>query len=389
MKKTMKATVVLLVLSLLMAIGVQAQNPAKKMPDQPQASVVQATNTPVSGSGLPGRLSKWTGIDGTNTYVLGNSAITENKFGKIGIGTTTPTSPLTVRGVIETTLGGFKFPDGTAQTTAAIASVTHDATLTGNGTAASPLGIAAGGVNTTQLANNAVTTPKIADAAVTSAKIADAAVTTPKIADAAVTTSKIADTAVTSAKISNGTVVRNLNGLTENVTIAAGTNISVSAAGNTITVAAPNTLTGVAHDATLTGNGTQASPLSVAQGAGDASQPVQVTFDTTVSSGRSTSFIVPDGKRFVIEYVGASITKPTSANIQPMDGLQIRTQIGSTSAAHILVSYRVESGSSFTTHYAGQIVKFYADPGTEVYALFSTNASSFLITLSGHYVDVP
>ena len=38
---------------------------------------------------------------------------------KIGIGTTAPTSRLTVTGTIESTTGGIKFPDGTIQTTAA------------------------------------------------------------------------------------------------------------------------------------------------------------------------------------------------------------------------------------------------------------------------------
>jgi hypothetical protein len=38
--------------------------------------------------------------------------------GKVGIGTTSPASPLTVAGVIESTTGGVKFPDGTTQTTA-------------------------------------------------------------------------------------------------------------------------------------------------------------------------------------------------------------------------------------------------------------------------------
>jgi hypothetical protein len=38
--------------------------------------------------------------------------------GNVGIGTTTPASPLTVTGLIESTSGGFKFPDGTIQTTA-------------------------------------------------------------------------------------------------------------------------------------------------------------------------------------------------------------------------------------------------------------------------------
>ena len=98
----------------------------------------------VVGRGTPGQLTKWTGFNGSN-YTVGDSLITETKSGRIGIGTTTPTSTLTVIGMIETTLGGIKFPDGTVQTTAAVGGlvpVQHDTTLTGNGTAASPLGVA-------------------------------------------------------------------------------------------------------------------------------------------------------------------------------------------------------------------------------------------------------
>ncbi|WP_373998758.1 hypothetical protein [Bdellovibrio bacteriovorus] len=43
--------------------------------------------------------------------------------GKVGILTTTPNSALTVGGRVESTTGGFKFPDGSVQTTAASASV--------------------------------------------------------------------------------------------------------------------------------------------------------------------------------------------------------------------------------------------------------------------------
>jgi hypothetical protein len=119
-----------------------AQTPAGK---QGQALAPQAGSTPVTGSGMTGRLSKWTGVSGLNTFTLGDSGIFEDKFGKVGIGTLTPTSMLTVQGMIETTLGGYKFPDGSIQTTAAVnglQSIFHNATLTGNGTQASPLGIA-------------------------------------------------------------------------------------------------------------------------------------------------------------------------------------------------------------------------------------------------------
>src|SRR5262249_250583 len=68
--------------------------------------------------------------------------ITETKLGNVGIGITTPGSRLSVLGMIETTLGGYKFPDGTIQTTAVSGIVTHDATLKGTGSAASPLAVA-------------------------------------------------------------------------------------------------------------------------------------------------------------------------------------------------------------------------------------------------------
>lgn len=42
------------------------------------------------------------------------------KNGKVGIGTLTPLEKLTVKGVIQSIQGGFKFPDGTIQTSAAM-----------------------------------------------------------------------------------------------------------------------------------------------------------------------------------------------------------------------------------------------------------------------------
>ena len=51
--------------------------------------------------------------------------------GKVGIGTATPAQLLSVAGAIESTAGGFKFPDGTTQTTAlSLASNTFTATQT-------------------------------------------------------------------------------------------------------------------------------------------------------------------------------------------------------------------------------------------------------------------
>jgi len=103
------------------------------------ASLVSANaQTPVSGSGTAGKIPKWTG---PNTQ--GNSVMTE-KSSKIGVGTANPSDTLTVVGTIRSTSGGFKFPDGTIQTTAATpgaSAVSTDGTLMGDGTAAAPLGV--------------------------------------------------------------------------------------------------------------------------------------------------------------------------------------------------------------------------------------------------------
>jgi hypothetical protein len=210
-----------------------------------------ATPTPVTGSGISGQLPKWAGNSSTS-YVLTDSIITEDKTGKIGIGTIAPTSKLTVQGMIETTLGGYKFPDGTVQTTAGIALVTHDATLAGNGTPGSPLGIANGGVGTAQLANNAVTAAKIAPAQ----------------------------------------VVKALNGLTDSVVLQAGANMAITTAGNTLTIAS-----------------TVSDPASSAfQG------NLVINFADGQGLGNGT-LAIPAGKRLAIEFISITSSVPADQEL--------------------------------------------------------------------------
>ena len=70
----------------------------------------------VLGSGTVGRLTKWTGL--TTAFVHRRFDNLREQERLVGIGTDPPTSKLTIAGMIETTLGGLKFPDGTVQTTA-------------------------------------------------------------------------------------------------------------------------------------------------------------------------------------------------------------------------------------------------------------------------------
>lgn len=98
--------------------------------------------------------------------------------------------------------------DGTAGTT-----VFTDSTINGDGSNVAPIGVADLSITAAKLAdasvieakitNGAVTTLKVADGAVTSPKLADASVIEAKIATNAVTTSKIGASAVTTAKIAN------------------------------------------------------------------------------------------------------------------------------------------------------------------------------------------
>ncbi len=129
-----KSKIVIGVLSALLLVSGVMQG----RPQQRGAAKTKSQNgSAAQGNGTPGRISKF--IDNKS---LGDSNITEDNSGNIGIGTTLPTSQLTVNGVIEMlSAGGIKFPDGTLQTTAALATVSRDATLNGDGTQASPLGL--------------------------------------------------------------------------------------------------------------------------------------------------------------------------------------------------------------------------------------------------------
>jgi len=84
----------------------------------------------VRGSGTVNHITKWTATD-----EIGDSVIAESG-GNIGVGIAAPTAKLQVAGIIHSTTGGVKFPDGSVQTTAAsggVTSVTASAPLASSG----------------------------------------------------------------------------------------------------------------------------------------------------------------------------------------------------------------------------------------------------------------
>ncbi|HXG66016.1 MAG TPA: hypothetical protein VNO70_13015 [Blastocatellia bacterium] len=133
MNRVLKSISLAVITALLLTSGVAQGRPQHDA--APKAKNQTAAGSP-SGN-TPGRIAKFTGAK-----TVGDSNITEDATGNIGIGTTLPTSLLTVNGVIEMLSGGgLKFPDGTVQTTAGLATISRDATLKGDGTPASRLGL--------------------------------------------------------------------------------------------------------------------------------------------------------------------------------------------------------------------------------------------------------
>lgn len=80
--------------------------------------VARFQDNPLVQSAVDVRATTWRGeIQGIASGAAG-PLILNPDGGRVGIGTTNPGQPLSVAGTIESTSGGYRFPDGTVQTTA-------------------------------------------------------------------------------------------------------------------------------------------------------------------------------------------------------------------------------------------------------------------------------
>jgi hypothetical protein len=94
-----------------------------------------------------------------------------------------------------------------------------------------------GAVTNAKIANGAVSSAQIANGAVGSAQIGNGAVGSAQMASSSVGATQIADSSITAAKINTGQVVKSINSLKDAVTLAAGSNVSITPSGNTLTLA--------------------------------------------------------------------------------------------------------------------------------------------------------
>ena len=167
----------------------------------------------------------------------------------------------------------------------------------------------------------------------------------------------MANNAVTAQKIAAGNVVKQLNGLTDNVTLAAGSNITITPTGNTLTIAST------------------------------VADPVQNAFQRTIeinTADKSNAFPieVPAGKRLVIEYLSVEVVG--GGECQPMT---VFAQLAGVTTQHAIQLPVDNTGFGKA---ADRPVRIYATMSWYFLSLSLSGGDKLVtITVSGFLVDRP
>ena len=90
---------------------------------------------------------------------------------------------------------------------------------------------------TLSIPNDGITTSMLQNNSVTSGKITDGTIATTDLSDNSVTSAKIVDGTISATDIGTTQVVKSINTIKDNVTLVAGSNVTITPSGNNITIA--------------------------------------------------------------------------------------------------------------------------------------------------------
>jgi len=126
------------------------------------------------------------------------------------------------------------------------------------------------------------------------------------------------------------------------------------------------------------------SPLATADLDNPDQQPFQITLSpySNVSRSATDTYIVPAGKRMVIDYYSASLAQ------FPLGGY---ADLSLTTTVHGISSFYQPIPPASSTAPFNQMTRIYADPGTAVQAEVTSSSGAHCggnIILSGHIVNV-